>query len=117
MYMIAYTSLDETGGEDVRGLIRAHLDRDENAAEAPLGGSFGREIFRNTNLTEDQRCRFATASSLDTWTGDQLPPRGAGMPRSFKAEAMPARVVAPSCCSAWITGKISAARLRAMMAL
>ena len=48
--------------------------------------------------------------------GRQLPPRGAGMPRSFKADAMPKRVVTPSCCSAWISGEISAARLRAMMA-
>jgi hypothetical protein len=56
------------------------------------------------------------ASTLDTCTADQVPPLGAGMPWWFKDEAMPARVVTPSCCSAWITGEISAARLRAMLA-
>src|SRR5580704_5340136 len=46
---------------------------------------------------------YASASTLETWTADQLPPRGAGMPRSLSVPAIPARVVTPSAWTSWIT--------------
>jgi hypothetical protein len=36
---------------------------------------------------------YANARTRDTWTGDQLPPRGAGMPPPFNVSAIPASLV------------------------
>lgn len=51
-------------------LIHARIDRNEKPVDAPLGGSFGKEWFRFTNVTDEQIEKlFATVSC----TLDDLP--------------------------------------------